>query len=212
MKSVSLTLVLSSLLLVFTACKTPPVPPEVEQVRTQENDLWRAGAPVYASEDYTHYLQSLRLAKDKLIKEKAKFDWFRDYKEVKASYLVVLAEGEAILKTVQNQKETQSRNLSERLALLRDRTEKLKKVSLTMNENAPVRRNLAQAEVASQEAEVLFRQEKYNELNETSKLSTLSMEPTMVTGVPTATSGKSLSITSFSTPMQPFVKLSLPPP
>ena len=170
MKSVSLAFILFSLLLVFTACKTPPIPPEVEQAKTQEHDLWRAGAPVYAAEDYSKYLQSLQLARDRLIKEKAKFGWFRDYEEVKANYFVVLAEGDAILTRVQEEKKSKSKDLSERVALLQDRTEKLKKVSLTMNENALVRRNIAQAEVSSKEAEILFRQEKYNDLAEKIKI------------------------------------------
>jgi L,D-peptidoglycan transpeptidase YkuD (ErfK/YbiS/YcfS/YnhG family) len=170
LKSVPLTFIVSSLLLILAACKTPPAPPEVEQAKTQENDLWRAGAPVYAAEDYANYLQSLRFAKDRLIKEKAKFGWFRDYEEIKANYLVVLAEGDAILRKVKEEKELKSRDVSGRLALLRDRIGKLKKVSLTMNENAPVRRNLAQAEVASQEVEILFRQEKYNGLAEKIKM------------------------------------------
>lgn len=170
MKSVSLTFFLSALLLAFTACKTPPVPPEVEQAKTQENDLWRAGAPVYAAEDYARYLQSLGLAKDRLIKEKAKVRWFHDYEEVKASYLVVLAEGDAILKRVQEEKESKSRNLSDRLGLLEERIGKLKKLTLTMNENDLIRRNLSQAEVVSKEADILFRQEKYNDLGDKIKM------------------------------------------
>ncbi len=165
MKSVSLTFILSSLLF-FSACKTPPVPPEVEQAKIQENDLWRAGAPVYAAEEYSNYLLSLGLAKDKLIKQKAKFGWFRKYEEVKASYLAVLAEGEAILKKVQEEKESKSRDISGQLALLEDRISKLKKVTLNMNENDLIRRNLARAGVASQEAEILLRREKYADLPE----------------------------------------------
>jgi L,D-peptidoglycan transpeptidase YkuD (ErfK/YbiS/YcfS/YnhG family) len=164
LKPVSLALFLFSLLLVSTACKTAPVPPEVEQVKAQENDLWRAGAPIYAADDYASYLHSLGLAKERLIKEKAKFGWFRDFDEVKASYVIILAEGEAILKRVQEEKESKSRDFSGQLALLEDRINKLKKVSLNMNENDLVRRSLSRAEVVSKEAGLLFSQEKYNVL------------------------------------------------
>lgn len=170
MKSASFTFILISLILVFTGCKTPLVPPEVEQAKIQENELWRAGAPVYAAEDYARYLESLGLAKDRLIKEKAKFGWFRDYEEVKANYLVVLAEGDTILKRVQEEKVSKLRDFSSQLALLQDRIEKLKKLTLTMNENDLVRRYLSRAEVASKEAQVLLRQGKYNDLAQKIKM------------------------------------------
>jgi L,D-peptidoglycan transpeptidase YkuD (ErfK/YbiS/YcfS/YnhG family) len=170
LKSASFAFILISLIPVFTACKTAPVPPEVELAKIQENELWRAGAPVYAAEDYARYLESLRLAKDRLIKEKARFGWFRDYDEVKANYVVVLAEGEAILKRVEEEKVSKSRNFSSQLALLQDRIDKLKKLTLTMNENDLVRRYLSRAEVASKEAQVLLRKEKYNELSQKIKM------------------------------------------
>jgi L,D-peptidoglycan transpeptidase YkuD (ErfK/YbiS/YcfS/YnhG family) len=166
LRSVSLAVFLAAALSVFTACRTPPVPPEVEQAKTQENDLWRAGAPVYAPEDYAGYLQSLRLAKDRLIKEKSRFGWFRKYDEVKADFRVLLAEGEAILRKVEEEKFSKSQDYSGRLAILENRIRKLRNVTLSMNENALIRRSLSQAEVGIKEAQNLFREEKYNDLAE----------------------------------------------
>jgi hypothetical protein len=155
---------LPSLCLLLSACQAPPVPPEVERVKTQEHELWRAGAPVYAQAEYARYLEYLHLATDKLIKENAKVRFFRDYDEVRADFLVVLTQGDEILEKVKDEKETQSRDLSERLARLGARMAKIKTVTQKMNENGPIRNSLAQADVALREADLLLKQEKYPEL------------------------------------------------
>ncbi len=163
-------LAVASLLATVVSCRTPPVPPEAEQAKEQENELWRAGAPVYATEEYGQYLASLRLAKDKLIKEKAKFGWFRDYKDVQAEFRAVLNRGQAILQSVQEEKSLTSRNLSEQVEALRERTQRIRKLILTINETHLVRRSLAQAEVTLMETEVLLDKEKYADLNRKIKL------------------------------------------
>jgi hypothetical protein len=155
---------LPPLCLILSACQAPPVPPEVERVKTQEHELWRAGAPVYAQAEYTRYLEYLRLARDKLIKENAKVRFFRDYDEVRADYLVVLTNGDEILEKVKDEKQTQSHDLSQRLAQLGARIAKIKAITQKMNENGPIRNSLAQADVAFREADLLLRQEKYPEL------------------------------------------------
>jgi len=157
--------VLTGLLVAAVSCQTPPVPPEVEQAKDQENELWRAGAPVYATQQYIRYLSSLRLAKGKLIKEKAKFGWFRDYKEVQAEFQAVLKRGQTVLQSVQEEKALKSRNLTEQLEALRERTQRIWKLILTVNETQLVRRSLAQAEVAMMETEVLLDKKKYADLS-----------------------------------------------
>ena len=159
-------LVTSLLLCVFCAstCQIPPVPPEVEKVKSQENDLWRAGAPIYAAEEYALYIETLRVAREKLIKQNARLRWFRDYKEVRADYVVLLAQGDALIEKVQAEKRTQSKDYSQRLARLEERMGKIKSLTRSMNENAPVRENLARAAVVSREAEILIRDEKYSDL------------------------------------------------
>jgi hypothetical protein len=152
-------------LVVLSSCQTPPAPSEVERVKIQEHELWRAGAPVYAADEYSRYLQYLRLARDNLIKEKAKLRWFRDYQGVRSDFLVVLTQGDRILEKVRKEKQTQSRDLSQRLAKLGERVSQIKTLTLTMNENAPVRQNLAQAEVVFAEAKLLFNKEKFQELD-----------------------------------------------
>jgi len=152
------------LCLVLSSCQAPPVPPEVERVKTQEHELWRAGAPIYAQQDYARYLEVLGAARDKLNREKARLRWFRDYEKIRADFLVVLNQGEIILETVRNEKQTQSLDYSQRLSVLRGRIAKIKTVTESMNENGQIRRSLTQAEVASQEAGLLLKNEKYQEL------------------------------------------------
>jgi len=154
------------LVLFLGSCKTPPVPPEVERAKAQENDLWRAGALLYAPEEYARYLETSRAAKNELIKQKAKIGWFRKYQDVQAAYRGVLAEGEEILRKVQQEKDTKSKDFGRQLEFVGGRIAKLKRVILKMNENGLVRKSLVQAEVLSQEAELMRREEKFTGLSE----------------------------------------------
>jgi hypothetical protein len=148
------------------ACRTPQVPAEVEKAKTQENELWRAGASIYAASDYDRYLESLGAAKEKLIRQNARIRWFRNYQEVRADYAAVLAQGDALINKVRAEKQFQSRDFSARLAVLEERIGKLRTLTRTMNENAVVRQNLARAGVAFQEAKALLQNEKFTGLAE----------------------------------------------
>ncbi|MFZ2054860.1 MAG: L,D-transpeptidase [Candidatus Aminicenantales bacterium] len=138
----------------------------MEKAKTQENELWRAGAPLYAAPDYSRYLESLRLAKEKLIRQNARMRWFRDYREVRTDYIAILAQGDALIKKVEAEKRSQSRDFSARLAVLQERIAKLKTLTRTMNENAVVRQNLARAEVTFQEAKAFLQNEKFTGIAE----------------------------------------------
>ena len=170
MKRASYHTVLFALIVSLFSCKTPPVPSEVERAKAQENDLWRAGASVYASEEYTSYLLSLQAAKDQLIKQKAKIGWFRRYKDVQAEYAAVLTKGEAILDLVRREKESKSRDFGQQVKVLKERIAKVKKLTMSMNENGQVRKSLIQAEVACQETESLIRADKYAGLSDKIRL------------------------------------------
>jgi L,D-peptidoglycan transpeptidase YkuD (ErfK/YbiS/YcfS/YnhG family) len=147
-----------------STCQIPPVPLEVEKVKGQENNLWRAGAPIYAADEYARYLEALRLAKEKLIQQNARLGWFRDYKEVRADYIVILAQGDALLRSVQAEKRSQSEDFSLRLSRLEERAGKIKALTQLMNEHAPVRECLARADVVCREARLLIGNEKYSGL------------------------------------------------
>ena len=164
MKTALLAFALSFCVFCASSCQSPSVPPEVEKVKSQENDLWRAGAPLYAADDYSSYLESLRLAREKLIKQNARLRWFRDYKEIRADYIVLLAQGDSLLARVQSEKRSQSRDFSQRLGRLEDSMGKIRALTQLMNEHAPVRESLARADVVTREAQILLKKEKYTEL------------------------------------------------
>ncbi len=152
------------LCLTLSSCQAPPVPPEVERVKTQEHELWRAGAPLYAQREYACYLDYLGTARDKLNREKAKIQWFRDYEKIRADFLVVLSQGESILEAVRNEKASQSKDFSRRLGQLGGRIAKIKALTESMNENGQIRRSLTQADVAFREVGQQLKEEKYQEL------------------------------------------------
>lgn len=164
MKTALLVSALSFCVFFSSACQSPPVPPEIEKAKSQENDLWRAGAPIYAADDYADYLESLRLSKEKLIRQNARLRWFRDYKEIRADYIVILAQGDTLIEKIRAEKRSQSHDFSQRLSRLEESIGKIKALTQLMNEHAPVRESLARAEVVSREAQILLKNEKYNEL------------------------------------------------
>ncbi len=166
MKSVSLVAVLFVYVFFAGACRTPQIPAEVEKAKTQENELWRAGAPVYAAPDYACYLESLGAAREKLIRQNARIRWLRNYKEVRTEYAAVLAQGDALIQKVRAEKQSQSRDFSAQLAVLEERIGRLRMLTRTMNENDAVRQNLARAGVAFQEAEAFLKNEKFMGLAE----------------------------------------------
>jgi hypothetical protein len=165
LKSVLKAIALVSCVYCLGACRTPPVPPEVEKAKQQENELWRAGAAVYAPSEYDRYLESSRSAKEKLIRQNARVRWFRNYKEAQAAYAALLARGADLLREVEAEKRTQSRDFSARFTVLQERIGRLRALTQSMNETGVVRQNLAQAEVAFQEARAFFHNEKFNGLD-----------------------------------------------
>ena len=81
-------------------CQEPPVPSEVQLAIRQEQDLWRAGAAVYAPRDYAAYRSALQGARERLSVERSRLIWLRDYHTVGLAFDAVLKQGEALEKTV----------------------------------------------------------------------------------------------------------------
>jgi len=153
-------------LTLFYGCNTPPVPPEVSEVKLQEHALWRAGADIYAPEEYKSYKTALRAAKDHLIKESGKFALFRDYEPVQTEFKDVLLQGERILKKIQEQKQIISINLTNQIAFFQNRIETLKKLTSLINEGRLSRRQLMKAELLLREAQLLKEKGQYMDAEE----------------------------------------------
>jgi len=141
-------------LLIFVGCQTQPVPPEAREAELLEDDLRRAGAPVYVPEGTFAYEREHRAAKDALIREKAKPGWFRNYEQVRSKYQDLLTQGRNVLSKAKELKEARLAVLAGQMADLRRRISMVKEVSASINENQEVRKNLTKAEVAFREAEL----------------------------------------------------------
>jgi hypothetical protein len=121
------------LLTMLTGCSEPPVPPEIQLALSQEQDLWRAGAPVYAPNSYAEFLAALKLSRDQFAVEQSRLTWFRDYEIVSANFRGVLAKGEQVRRELlQNQAQqsneliTRTARVTEQLSALRDLTAAVK--------------------------------------------------------------------------------------
>lgn len=121
--SVGLTLML---LAVLTGCSEAPVPPEVQQALRLEQDLWRAGATVYAPESYADFTAALKSGRDQFSSEKARLAWFRDYESVATNFRSILTQGEQIRRQIDQKKEQQTNELLQRTTRITERVHALR--------------------------------------------------------------------------------------
>ncbi len=115
------------MMIVLHGCSEPPVPPEVQMALDKEQDLWRAGAAVYAPQSYADYVAALKRSREQFIAEQTRLAWFRDYQDVTANYRAVLAQGERVRREVEQNKTEQTtellsrtKRITQRLYALRD--------------------------------------------------------------------------------------------
>ena len=110
-----------------TGCSETPVPPEVQLAISQEQDLWRAGATVYAQKRYADFVVALQASRAQLSAEQSRLVWLRDYDRVATDFRAVLALGKQVLReTEQNKAQqtdelfTRTSQITVRLRALRD--------------------------------------------------------------------------------------------
>jgi L,D-peptidoglycan transpeptidase YkuD (ErfK/YbiS/YcfS/YnhG family) len=148
--------------LILPGCSSPPLPPEVGLAERMNHDLWKAQAHVYAPEEYKSYETTLKNIMDDLIREEARFIWFRDYEPIAGRLKSVLRDGEGILKKVQERKEAKRVNTTGQLSELEERLTGLDRVSLTINEGRLARRSLTKASLMIKEAGLFLEREDYD--------------------------------------------------
>lgn len=146
---------LGLLLFSIASCSATPPPREAKLAEVQEQSLWGAGAPVYAPTEYDTYKLGLRKANDLLLKEQARFEWFRQYEPARDEYRKVLAQGERVLKLVEERKAEKSSSIKARLQLYTNRVETSGRLSSIINEGRLARRSLTRAEILLREARAL---------------------------------------------------------
>ena len=147
----------------LTGCKTPPVPPEVERASVQEQQLWRAGASVYAPREYGGYLENIKQARQAFTKENLKLGWFRRYDLLRDRFRTAIDSGDAILAGIRKEKEERSRRIQVETAALQRRLSTLSEITLSLNEWGRARQRLSQADVMLKEAGLMAGQAKFDE-------------------------------------------------
>jgi L,D-peptidoglycan transpeptidase YkuD (ErfK/YbiS/YcfS/YnhG family) len=138
-----------------------------------ETALWRAGASVFAHENYILYKEGLKAAKANLAREKAKFGWFRNFGPVRSEFRDLLKEGTDILQAIENKKAAKSKALDEQSLSLKRRIERLKNMTLYFNESGAVRKNLSQAEIKLAQADLLIGKEQFESVGGILEVSSL---------------------------------------
>ena len=157
-------------LIILYGCKTAPVPPEVRETELQEHDLWRAGAEIYAPEEYKNYRTALRNGKDHLIEINKKFVWFRNYEPAQKEFRDILINGSELFKKIEEQKQIKSAAIISQIVFFQSRIETLKKLTSFINEGRLSRRQLTTAELLLSEVQRLNERGQYIDAEKKLKL------------------------------------------
>ena len=152
-----------SLILLTQSCQAPPAPSEVNQAFKQEQDLWRAGASIYAPDDYENYCQLLAKTRKHYEKEELKIGFFRDYDQVKENFSQVLEEGNRINKLIEDQKASASGEIISWKRELYSKYQTLETLSFEIGQRTNSRELLVQADIIFREVDRLLSQAKYQE-------------------------------------------------
>ncbi|MEW5766717.1 MAG: L,D-transpeptidase [bacterium] len=158
-----LKMIIVLLSLSFLGCASVPVPPEVKEVEIQEHNLWKAGAEAIIPEEYGSYKTAIRAARERLIAEKARFGWFRDYKPIQEEFRGLLRRGGLLLERIEEEKASISKRLDKRINFFHNRIRILKRLSSCLNEGRLVRAKLIRAEILLENARRLAKKERYKE-------------------------------------------------
>jgi hypothetical protein len=151
---------------ILIGCKSAPVPPEVKEAELQEHGLWKAGAEIYAPEEYKNYKRSLRDGQIHLVSENQHFVWFRNYKAVKTEFINILAQGKELDEKMQEKKRDISGNVASQIAFCRNRIETLRKLASLINEGRLSSKALTKAELLLAESCLLTERGCYTDAEE----------------------------------------------
>ena len=159
--------IISTFLLVclgsINGCNTSPAPPEVANAETQEHELWRAGADIYAPQQYKAYKAALRTGKDHFIVQESRFKWFRDYDSIRNEFRDILSKGNDLLADIEEQKRIKLTAIESRIDFFRSRIDTLKRLTALINEGRLSRKQLIGAELILNEAQLLAGRGNYPE-------------------------------------------------
>lgn len=156
------TFILIACLGILAGCSIPQVPPEAMEAESQEHDLWRNEAHIYAPREYEEYKSALRRAKDNLIKERKRVFLFRNYEPVQKEFMDIIQQGKDVLQKVYEQKNIISSNITNKIIFFQNRIKILKRLTALLNSESNFsRRQLIRAELILNEARLLNSRERY---------------------------------------------------
>ncbi|HAD05145.1 MAG: hypothetical protein A2091_01370 [Desulfuromonadales bacterium GWD2_61_12] len=133
-------------------CSEPPVPPEVQLATSQEQDLWGAGASIYAPDEYQQYLSSLNAAKDILAREQACMAVLRNYSAVAALCQDVLKQGELIDIKIATARSVEATEIARAQLSVQKKIRMVRELVENAQDKRLAVRKLVQAEVRAAEA------------------------------------------------------------
>ncbi len=144
-------------------CENSPELPEAAAALKQEHDLWKSGAEIYASGEYLKYKKALRDARDKYVKERSRFVWFRDIDEVAKEFGGVIELGGKLGKQIEDKKAVSKAEAERLLSLIGARVDTLKRLTSFLNEGRLSRKDLTTAELLVSEAKSNIGKGKYGD-------------------------------------------------
>jgi len=151
------------LAVLLVACRTSPVPPEVREADLQEQDLWRAGASLFAGQEHAGYIRLLKSARGALEAENLKLGWFRDYGRVRRGFEAALSAGNALGAKVRSIVAVKASSLAETSAAVGRRIRVLDGLTRSLVERGEARKKVAHASILLAEAEGLINKSKFDE-------------------------------------------------
>jgi L,D-peptidoglycan transpeptidase YkuD (ErfK/YbiS/YcfS/YnhG family) len=123
--------------------------------------IWSAGASLYAPREYGLYREGLKSGQDLLAAEAAKFGWFRDYGPARSDFQALLASGGELLERIRGLRSSQEKSLMAEIDGCVRQSSLLREMTEYFNENGPVRKNIAQADIQLSEAGILVRKAEF---------------------------------------------------
>lgn len=167
-------------LISLSGCKDAPVLPEVAKAKAQEHVLWKAGAELYAPEDYRSYMSALKNGRDLLIAENARFVLFRDYAPVQEKFRGIIEAGERVEEKIRIEKDNILKVVTDKTLFLNDRIRTMRRLSSFINEGRVSGQFLTRAEILLGESRILLNKEDYfgaeDKLEDVSKFTELALE------------------------------------
>lgn len=134
------------------SCSEKPVPSEIQMALRQKEDLWGAGASVYAPQEYQRYLDEITSGKEIFRLEQSRFSWLRDYTLVATTFQGILLHGEQLAADISRGREAEKNEINTRQQQIEEQLKLLRELSCTLKDRRLAVKRLMHTEVLLTEA------------------------------------------------------------